>query len=649
MRNALASLIGAVCLLAGAARAQNPLLELVTDQADMPSYLADPNDGTGRLFISELGGRVRIFANGHLQDPNDAFLDVHNSVSLAGEGGMHSIAFDPNFAVNHYVYVEYTRPGSGHPLDTEIARYTAMDGDPNHVDPASVHIVVVLQGSDFNNHKGGQLQFGPDGFLYFAWGDGGSQDNPSCGAQEHDTLMGKMIRIDPSGDDFPMDPDRNYAIPPTNPFADPNDAILDEIWASGFRNPYRFSFDRVTGDLWIGDVGGSIREELDMQAHTSAGGENYGWKVMEGTTCHTAIPGAANCEAYVKPCNDPSYTPPLIDFAHGAGDTIIGGYVYRGATASWQGKYIFADYGRDDIFALTQNGSGFDRVVIFHREGLGPASFGQDHNGELYVLGLNDNTVSRLRFDLLGHTKPQKACVSKLNDGFVGIAGAKSAQVRACVAKAAAGKLAPLTVDQCVDADPNGKFAKLSAKTEKLDTDLCTGLPPEVGYAGFAAGNAAAIASEVDLAHDVLGAVLDDGVTPKTQDRLAAACQKAVLSALAACQSARRAEFIRCKKLGLKNDTLLMSDDLAACLDVDPKARVAKACDPTTGKIATQAIAKSCTAKGVALATAFSGCNLADPAALAACLDASGSCRTCELFNAADALETDCTTRGCAP
>src|SRR5258706_11875041 len=226
MRNSLRSLIAGLCLLAGVARgAQDQLLELVTDQAQSPSYLAD--DGTGRLFIVERAGRVRIFANGTLQAGNDAFLDVQGSVNQRGEGGMHSIAFDPNFATNHYVFVEYTRTGPDpSPLETVIVRYTAMTGDPNHADPASAQIVITLaspQGAEFDTHKGGQLQFGPDGFLYFAWGDGGSQDNPSCGAQEHDVLFGKMIRIDPNGDDFPADPNRNYAIPATNPFAtDPN-------------------------------------------------------------------------------------------------------------------------------------------------------------------------------------------------------------------------------------------------------------------------------------------------------------------------------------------------------------------------------------------------------------------------------------------
>ena len=341
MRNALLGWAAASCLLfgalSGAARAQ--VLELVTHDAQSPTYLADPGDG--RLFITELTGRVRIFQNGALQAADDAFLDIQGSVNLGGgEGGMHSIAFDQNFATNHYMYVEYTRSGTnGRLLDTVIARYTQKDGDPDHADPASAHTVVALNGTAFNNHKGGQLQFGPDGYLYFAWGDGGSQDNPGCEAQERDSLLGKIIRIDPNGDDF-ADPEKNYAIPPTNPFAAPGDGILDEIWAFGFRNPYRFSFDKLTGDLWVGDVGGDQREELDMSPAPDAGrGKNYGWKVWEGNQCRQQNPGAAGCEAYVVACMpgqpmDASYTPPLVDFVHGGGDVITGGYVYRGAVVT---------------------------------------------------------------------------------------------------------------------------------------------------------------------------------------------------------------------------------------------------------------------------------------------------------------------------
>jgi glucose/arabinose dehydrogenase len=661
MRNALQSLIAALCLLADAARAQNPLLELVTDEAQSPSFLADPGDG--RLFISELGGRVRILLpNGHLQDPNDAFLDVSGSVEFggAGEGGLHSIAFDPNFATNRRVFVEYTRIGSGtgvgqSPLETVIASYTAMAGDPNHVDPASAKVVLTQlspandASHDFSNHKGGQLQFGPDGMLYFAFGDGGSGNDPRCLAQTRGVLFGKMLRVDPNGTD-PNHP--NYGIPADNPFTganDPNDEYRDEIWALGLRNPYRFSFDRQTGDLWVGDVGQDTREEIDMDQAPNAGrGKNYGWKVYEGNLCHFQNPGAAACPGYVAGCTsggpvNPMYTSPVADFDHSAGGTVIGGYVYRGGTSAWRGRYIFADFIRGEIYAL----SGSDRVVLSNAV-VSPVSFGEDHNGELYVLDLGNNTVSRLRFDLIGQSKQQDTCVSRLNDVFVKMATSKSSQVRSCVDKAASGKLMMgHTLDQCVADDPKDTFAKVRAKTEALDTDMCSALPPEFGYAGADAGLDAALATEIELAQDVLGDVLDAGVVPKATNKLAAACQKAVLGALASCQKTRRSEFVRCKKLGLKENTVGSSEGLAACLTL-PNTKVAKACDPTTGKVATKAIASACTKKMVDLSTAFPVCNDDDPGVLATCLDHAGCLRNCELFNAADALGIDCAA-ACPP
>ena len=646
----LAAVAAALCLVAGAARAQNPLVELVT-QADSPSFLADPGDG--RLFISELGGRIRIFANGQLQASNDAFLDLSGLVDHAGEGGMHSFAFDPDFATNHFFYVEYTRTGSGgSPLESVIARYTADPNDPNHADPASARIVLTQQspvGPGFSNHKGGQLQFGPDHLLYFAFGDGGSSNDPLCLSQTHGVLFGKMLRIDPSGDDFP-DANHNYAIPAGNPFlGDPNYA--PEIWALGLRNPYRYSFDRDTGDLWIGDVGESTREEVDMDAAPNAGrGKNYGWKVWEGTHCHVPDESVATCPGYVTLCaNDQSpmtpYTAPLADYGRSVGGTVIGGYVYRGSVPAWRGRYIFADFLSSEIFALIHDGGGWTRQPLTN-DVASPISFGEDHTGELYVLSI-DGGVYRLRFDLVGLTKAQRDCVRKLNEDFLQLADAASAQVRACIDQRAQRKHAT-NVDTCVEGDPRGRLDKLQAKAQKDDTKLCSPLTPEIGYAGADAGSAAALAAELDLAHDVLGASLDAAVVTKATDRKVAACQKAVTNALAVCQKARRAEFMRCKKAKLKADTLLQSSDLAACLAPDPKSKkIPNACDPLTGKLAKNAIANACVAKGVDLSTAFPGCNTPDPAALAACLDQAGQCRNCQLFDAADALGTTCDA--CAP
>ncbi len=275
-------------------------------------------------------------------------------------------------------------------------------------------------------------------------------------------------------------------------------------------------------------------------------------------------------------------------------------------------------------------------------------SFGEDHNGELYVLDLGNNTVSRLRFDLIGQSKSQDICVSRLNDVFAKTTNSRSSQVRSCVDRAARGKLAlGQTLDLCVDADPKGKFANVRLKTEALDTALCSALAPDFGYAGADAGIDAALLTETELARDVFGDVLANGVIPKATNKLAAGCQKAVLGALASCQKTRRSEFVHCKKLGLKQNTLGSSAALATCLSSD--TRIAKACDPLTGKIATKAIAKSCTGKGVVdLSTEFPGCAVATAPELASCLDHAGCLRNCELFDAADALGADCAAT-CAP
>jgi hypothetical protein len=329
---------------------------------------------------------------------------------------------------------------------------------------------------------------------------------------------------------------------------------------------------------------------------------------------------------------------------------MIGGYVYRGGAIGWRGRYIFADFGRSDIFALTHNAGVWDRALLSDNEVQGPVGFGEDRNGELYVTSLFSGKVFRLRFDRIdGHlTKGQATCVRKLNEGFLTLANAMSLRIRSCVARAANGTLARsyASIDACTDDDPQSTLDKIRTRNAATDTVLCSVLHPDLGYAGAAAGNTAALATDLDLAHDVFGADLSAGIVPRATDRKLAACQTAVASALDLCQRTRRAEFLRCKKAGLIAGTLLSSSDLSACLG-DPKGRISRACDATTGRVAAIAIGKSCVAKGVDLSTAFPGCNLDDPATLAQCLDRAGQCRNCQLFDAADALGTTCNT--CAP
>lgn len=648
MRNALSPLIAVLCLLAGAARAQ-AFLEPVAS-ADRPSFLADPDDGTGRLFVSELGlpGRIRIlFPNGTLQEPNDAFLELPDvDLGANGEGGLHSLAFDPGFATNHKLYVAYTRTGT--PLETVIASYTARANDPNHADPASAVEILTQQAAGASNHKGGQLQIGPDGLLYFAFGDGGGGDDPSCFAQTRDVRFGKLLRIDPSHDDYPTDASRNYAIPAGNPFAsDPN--YLPEIWSLGLRNPYRFSFDRQTKALWIGDVGQGTREEVDLSVGPNAGSRaNYGWKMLEGNVCRWQSAAEASCPAYVRPCGDMSYTAPVHDYQRGTGGTIIGGYVYRGGVGTWRGRYIFADFLSSTIFALVKNGSGWKRVVL--STGVSrPISFGEDRNGELYVLSIQGG-VYRLHFEALPPTREEQACVRRLNERFVAAAASESALVRACVDRKARGRLmTPATIETCAAESPKSRLERIRTGARQDDAKLCSALPPEVGYAGADVGMDASLAAELGLAKDVLGQSLDLAPISPAVSRNAYGCQRSVLAALASCQSARRGEFLRCKKGGLRDGSFTTSENLAMCLDDDPALRVSRACDPAGVRLRTRVIEAACVKKGVTLSQAFPGCGTDDPDALAQCLATSSQCRTCELFDAADGLGTDCTQRGCAP
>ena len=635
MRRAFLSLVLVLVasVAARAARADNPFLEVVASGANNPMFVADRGDGT--LFVVERAGLIRIASAGTLQDPNDAFLDVTGLVDDEGEGGLLSMAFDPNFATNRRFFIVYTRTGPDpSPLSTVMASYLVNDVDPLHAD-ATTRVELLAQpspqGGGFTNHKGGTIMFGPvDHMLYFGFGDGGEEGDPDCLSQTHGVLFGKMIRIDPNGTD-PNHP--NYGIPPDNPFiSDPNDGIPDEVWALGLRNPFRFSFDSQTHDLWIGDVGQDLHEEIDMQLAASHGGENYGWNVWEADHC---FGGNSNCPAYVSKCtSDQSahdgYTFPVFQYDHTGSNAVIGGYVYRGSVSAWKGRYVFGDNEVNTIWAL----EGSQRLLLSQGDVKGPVAFAEDHTGELLVVGLNDGNVYKLRFDLLGLPKAQARCIVKLNDDFAGLANFESSKIRSCIDQGARGKTA---VGSCIDADPT---AKRRAKIAADDAKLCLAAPPDFGYAGAATGSGAALSSEDDLFDDVFG---DPNSIPlKANDRNTVACQESVAKALASCQRARRAEFLRCKAKGLADQTITSADTLAACLLQDSKSAIARACDPSTGAIATRVIPNSCTKRSVDLQGAFPGCNTADPGTLAQCLDGASQCETCNLFNDADGLGTTC-------
>jgi glucose/arabinose dehydrogenase len=312
-------------------------------------------------------------------------------LTTGGERGLLGMAFHPDYATNGYVYFSYTGAGG----TSFITRYTRSAANPNVIDNSTA-LQIISQSQPFSNHNGGWIGFGPDGFLYYALGDGGSGNDPQNNGQNNNTLLGKMLRIDVNGDDFPADPNVNYAIPAKNPFfgATPG---RDEIWATGLRNHWRNSFDRLTGDLWIGDVGQNNWEEFNYQkANDSSanpgdpgyqGGKNYGWRCMEGLVC-TGLTGCT--------CNAATLTMPVWVYSHAAGNcSITGGYVYRGcAIPSLQGEYFFADYCSAKIWSVKYSGSGPITGVTDRTAQLAPggglsiasiSSFGEDAYGEMYI------------------------------------------------------------------------------------------------------------------------------------------------------------------------------------------------------------------------------------------------------------------------
>ena len=329
-----------------------------------PSLTSIVHAGDSRLFLTQQTGQIVVW-NGTAILPG-AFLDLSGAVSCCGERGLLSVAFHPRYASTGFFFVNYTNRAG----DTVIARYRVFPGNPNAADPDSGVILKTIA-QPFANHNGGELQFGPDGFLYVGMGDGGSANDPMCNAQRDDTLLGKLLRIDV---DQNVATPPFYGIPPTNPFL--SGGTPNEIWAKGLRNPWRFSFDRATGDLYIGDVGQGAREEIDFEPRGSAGGRNYGWKIMEGSLCGGG--GSSACPAGVPPCTSPLFTPPLYEYSHGSGDcSVTGGYVYRGsAMPSFQGVYFYGDYCTGRIW-------GNGQLLTARAPNL--TTFGEDAAGELYA------------------------------------------------------------------------------------------------------------------------------------------------------------------------------------------------------------------------------------------------------------------------
>lgn len=339
-------------------------LEQIVDGLTRTVAIAHAPTVSGRLFVVQQTGEIRIVDGTTLL--GNPFLDLSGVVSCCGEQGLLGLAFHPEYATNGFFYVHYT-DGNG---DTVIARYSVSSSDPDVADAAS-GLPLLTREQPFANHNGGQLAFGPDDFLYIGLGDGGSGGDPLEQGQDRTTLLGKVLRIDVDN----TDPGRNYAVPDTNPFVGSPPA-LPEIWAYGLRNPWRFSFDGATGDLFIGDVGQNSFEEIDFQPAASPGGENYGWRLMEGSSCH--IPS--------EDCNDGSLTLPVLEYSHSLGCSVTGGYVYRGnAHPRLRGVYVFGDFCAGTIWGTVPRCDGAWQSQILLESGLSISTFGEDESGELYL------------------------------------------------------------------------------------------------------------------------------------------------------------------------------------------------------------------------------------------------------------------------
>ncbi len=342
------------------------------------TYVTAPPGDFGRLFILRINGQVRILdlATGVLNPV--PFLTVPADPT---EEGLQGLAFHPDYATNGYFYVYFTAAGR-----SQLVRYTRSLADPNLADPGSAHPIFSIA-QPTTAHNGGWVGFGPDGFLYLPLGDGGLREDPDNNSQTIvNNLLGTVLRLDVDGDDFPADTERNYAIPPTNPFVGVEGD--DEIWAYGLRNPFRSSFDRLTGDFYIADVGMNTREEIDFQAAASTGGENYGWRLREGTI---ATPGP------VGGPQPPDGVDPIYDYTHGSGEdqgfAVIGGYVYRGPVVSLRGKYFFGDFVNERIWSIEHDGVAvtefLDWTTTFVPD-VGAINqivgFGEDGVGNLYIV-----------------------------------------------------------------------------------------------------------------------------------------------------------------------------------------------------------------------------------------------------------------------
>jgi len=356
---------------------QSIQVEQIANGFTAPVLVATPEGDFDRIFVVEQNGQIRIVKNGSVL--STPFLDIRSAVRHSGEQGLLGLAFHPDYANNGWFFLNYSN-NSG---DTIVSRFTVSSNAD--VADANSEVQVLSIAQPYSNHNGGMIAFGPNGYLWIGTGDGGSGGDPGNRAQNGQQLLGKMLRIDV--DTLP------YTIPPSNPFvSDP--ATKDEIWAIGMRNPWRFSFDRGTGDLWIADVGQNQWEEIDVELAGDTGGRNYGWRLMEGDHCYNP-----------SNCNSAGLTLPIYEYGHSAGCSVTGGGLYRGAhLAKMHGRYFFADYCTNKIWSFRRNGQSVidfqDHSSELARPNGQPirsiSGFGEDAAGELYICSLSGGQVFRI-------------------------------------------------------------------------------------------------------------------------------------------------------------------------------------------------------------------------------------------------------------
>ena len=352
-------------------------LKRVASGLELPVQITHAGDGSGRLFVVEQKGRIRIIKDGAVNDT--PFLEISDKISYSVEQGLLGIAFPPDYAAKQHFYISYTNV-DGH---TIISRHMTTS-EPDRADPDSEEVVLTID-QPAPIHNGGRIVFGPqDGYLYVGSGDGETSRNPEINGQDPGTLLGKILRIDVESGVKP------YAIPPDNPFTQV-ESYRDEIWALGLRNPWNFAFDKLTGALYIPDVGNKGREEVSFQPAASRGGENYGWRIMEGSLCLQPSSGACNAEIL---------TSPVAEYKRTHGCAIVGGAVYRGSgPASLQGAFIFADFCRGTVWTLKRpdvdDHDGWQSSLLLNA-GVPVSSIGEDEEGTVYVTGYQDGSISMI-------------------------------------------------------------------------------------------------------------------------------------------------------------------------------------------------------------------------------------------------------------